>query len=946
MEWMKKRKFFFSITVIVFIGILCSLYFYNQLIHITIPIHSDDAGTATDIRDIIELGNTRWSYWLSPFNWVNGLLYYWFGATEFFLQSFFVFKYFVCITISVFLAMYNEKKITWYFLPLFLFLIMPGCFGTASIHPLKFHVWTIAIPLICLAYILVKGNNINKLNKCNVLVLIMLSVIGIIERDILIVITCWCPFGLYWLIVLLQKGYVKKYIKYILLTGSVGLVIGRFFFAEIIYMGYGANKFTAIRNIFENVLTGISGFLSMFNINLEGNYIIQFSTIIGFIRIVVLFIAFGCVYSRIKELCVKKIENISVIDSIMTISVIVLIFAYLLGGYREDAISIRYVAYLYYIIPVLMCRKLNEIFDEEKIIIVEKQYNYLLLFVVVCIVVSLDTISFSREKNTTDFLAEKLENIEYLDCGMGSFWSSGVVSVLTNYNVNIQAGIYDDDYIVPYLSEWDVYRNGNRFFNFFIEDPDGDGGINEESITKLYGSCKEKFEIEGKKIYLFDYDIRTKPLILNSKTILPYVNLEQNLRIDNNKIILDPNDMLSLNNLLLSVGKIRLIVKGNELDSLLRLNTNKSLNIVQKSVTDKKIIFDVDIDVIYNDLTFELVNKGDATAKIDSISIMRLENSVKLADFENTKLFLTPGHYIIAMEGQNMKNSSMLFEMDSCEVEVKKINNGNQKVAYELITTEEGILTINSFVKGDVKEAYYQNEICKDLNLTEKKIFSKGNGIYIRDGLLYGPYIALNEGFYCLDIYGTELDKINIKLQHNGGMPFENAVLVEENNKKISYILNVIDPVEMFEVIITKNGESNINVNYYSVEKLDETEHREIEMNYGYDSASLVTTGTIDVNEQKIILQKDEICYGPYITLPRGEFELELSGENLNNAEITITCDSGKKIIQEVTCIENENRSSKYEFKLDCLCENVEIVIRNKGDQNIELDQYRLIFEL
>ncbi len=45
----------------------------------------------------------------------------------------------------------------------------------------------------------------------------------------------------------------------------------------------------------------------------------------------------------------------------MTISVPVVLVIYLIGGKREDDISIRYAAYVYYALLVLLCRKMCEV---------------------------------------------------------------------------------------------------------------------------------------------------------------------------------------------------------------------------------------------------------------------------------------------------------------------------------------------------------------------------------------------------------------------------------------------------------------------------------------------------------------------------------------------------------------------------------------------------------
>ncbi len=89
-----KKKKAVSILILIMVGMVCALYFYNELIHMEIPIHSDDAGSATDLRDMIEMGNWRWSYWLSPFNWINAGLYLILGPCEIFLQTFFFCKIF------------------------------------------------------------------------------------------------------------------------------------------------------------------------------------------------------------------------------------------------------------------------------------------------------------------------------------------------------------------------------------------------------------------------------------------------------------------------------------------------------------------------------------------------------------------------------------------------------------------------------------------------------------------------------------------------------------------------------------------------------------------------------------------------------------------------------------------------------------------------------------
>lgn len=91
---------------VVAMGVLLAVYFYSQLIGTEIPIHSDDAGTATDMRDVIEMGTAGWSYWTRPLTLLNRLVYMLAGPSELFLQIFFAVKYGICISLSLFLALY------------------------------------------------------------------------------------------------------------------------------------------------------------------------------------------------------------------------------------------------------------------------------------------------------------------------------------------------------------------------------------------------------------------------------------------------------------------------------------------------------------------------------------------------------------------------------------------------------------------------------------------------------------------------------------------------------------------------------------------------------------------------------------------------------------------------------------------------------------------------
>lgn len=943
---MKNKKKYFEIGFIILIGILCSLYFYNQLIHIEIPIHSDDAGTAIDIRDMFERGTFRLSYWLAPFNWINGILYNMFGATEFFLQSFFVFKYFVCITLSLYLGLYNRKSFAWWLVPIFIFLgAMPGSFGTASIQPLKFHVWTIAVPLFCLTYMLIRGNDIQKLKWIDITIIGFVAVFGLVERDILIVVTCWIPFAIYWFIYFLQKGHIKRYLKQIIISSSLLLIAGKLVFEGIKYTGYGANKFSSIDVIFQNILTGITGLLSLFNINYEGSDILQFNTIFVFIRIIILIYIIWCIISILKDIYIKKIENVSLVDAILSISAVVCVVAYLFGGYREDAISIRYVAYLYYIFPIILCRKSFELIKKQSLEIKIKKINVnvLSIFFGVCILTFIDDVDFYREKNDMDEFTQELETIGGLDCGLGSFWTAGVISVLSDYSVSVQAGSWENGQVIPYLSEWDDYGNGNRCFNFFIEDPEKNFGISEENLISTYGKYEKKYDISGKRVYVYDYDIRTKPICIKYDNTA-YIALDHNVSIENNQIALKQKNSILLNNLAIRVGKIRITVNGEGLKGKIDLTSNYDISIIKSKDGLGEIVYEIDIDQLYDDLVLEIFNNSNRKVLIDSIIVERIENNIKLPlDFKQ-EIEMKKGYYEFAMEGENIKNSTMNFEVDGNMIEAKRINNGRQRVVYGILIENDGKMRIEASFKGKVDSFYYQNEISTNFDAVNKSVFTKGHGISINEAgtTLYGPYVDLDEGMYVLNIYGMGLNEVDIWFQNNGGDTYDDVFLTNRSNQKYSYLIDVKDKADLFEVLISDVSKESVNIRYYTLEKIEQPIKEKWELFYSYDDKKISTTGYVDNNKKCIVIKENELCYGPYLKLPKGAYCLTVNGKNISNADVSITYNSGAETFSNVTKTIVSDETVKYEFLLEKQCDNIEFIIRNNTNSNIDISTYEI----
>lgn len=942
---MKNKKKAVSILILIMVGMVCALYFYNELIHMEIPIHSDDAGSATDLRDMIEMGNWRWSYWLSPFNWINAGLYLILGPCEIFLQTFFSVKYFICITMALLLAVYRKEKVEWWIVPVFVFCSMPGCFGTASIQPLKFHVWTIVVPLVCLVYIFFRGNDLHQIQKKDICILAIISLIGIAEKDILIAVNCWLPFLLYWVIYFIQCGVVKKYIKQILLVGMSGLILGKLVFETYVYGGYGASTFVTIGELGENIQVGISGLLSMFNINLIGNDVLQYNTVIAFLRLLFLLMAFAVVGARVKEIRVKKIENVSMVDAIMTISVPVVLVIYLIGGKREDDISIRYAAYVYYALLVLLCRKMCEVVqkDQFELQIKSCRINMVSAFCVVAIIVSADPVTFTREENETDILAETIASNEQLECGRGSFWQAGVVSCLTGYQKEVQAAEWSQDQVVPFLSVWDSYGDGNKKYNFFVVNEEKNFGITEKNLIELFGDYEEKYSVGDNSIFLYDYDIRTAPLVIKADS-LNYIGSEHELKVKNECIQVASGEYIQINNLYVTAGKIRLIIDGTFDKDAVQIEQELGAEMIQSA--RNKCEYEIEVAQLNDAMNIQLNNVSEKNVQIKDIRIERVDNSIELEQASEYKLYLTPGYYVFNVIGNGIRKSEFAFKLDGKIIEPEVIKAGRQKVSYAISIPLEGELEVTFKSSGEIQKIYYQNEIQGYLVNPKKVVYTTDYGIKInkKASLLYGPYAQLESGKYLVDIYGENLAQDNIYFTCDGGTRYDRYTVLQNQEDHFEYEIIADETVNNFEVIITGigNEEQSTKVNYYVLSEEDENTDPVINLRYLYNDRNIYTSGEKNDKDEQIVLKNGDICFGPYIDLPSGTYQLDLYGDNLQQAEVKITEQDGTVVIDSLKEIAESEQMLRFSFESENDLEKFEVVVTNADQKQVTLQGYNI----
>ena len=387
--------------------------------------------------------------------------------------------------------------------------------------------------------------------------------------------------------------------------------------------------------------------------------------------------------------------------------------------------------------------------------------NMLSGFFCVCIVIALDPITMTREENEKDVLANAISTNEELKNGLASFWSAGVTSCLTGYHNEIQAVEWNGGQVSPYLTEWDSYRSGNRYYNFFVQDLENDFGITEEHLKETFGEYEEKYEVENNKIYLYDYDVRTAPLNIASDS-MAYLSRNDGLEVQKNRIKLGTQDQLTIDNLYITIGKIRMTIDGIFAEDAIQLSSGQTEEICLVDGAEELCVYEITAEKLYENMKFDLKNVSGNEVQIKNIKLERLENFIELPkeSFEE-EIYLTPGYYIFGIEGEGVKNSDISFEFAGDTVKPERINNGRKKVAYGVWIEEGNKFSISANLNGQVENVYYQNKILSTIDNPDSAIYNYGNGIQVnkKNDLRYGPYRDIEPGSCRIDIYGENLDK-------------------------------------------------------------------------------------------------------------------------------------------------------------------------------------------
>lgn len=109
---------------------------------------------------------------------------------------------------------------------------------------------------------------------------------------------------------------------------------------------------------------------------------------------------------------------------------------------------------------------------------------------------------------------------------------------------------------------------------------------------------------------------------------------------------------------------------------------------------------------------------------------------------------------------------------------------------------------------------------------------------------------------------------------------------------------------------------------------------------FEYISDSVAMQNSEYINNE-IVLYKNGIIYGPYITLYPGEYEIEIKGNNLFNAKYYCSYNMGKNL-SDINVITYTDNNIIYKIQVTEILENVEFPIKNLAEENIVVSSIKV----
>ena len=251
---------------------------------------------------------------------------------------------------------------------------------------------------------------------------------------------------------------------------------------------------------------------------------------------------------------------------------------------------------------------------------------------------------------------------------------------------------------------------------------------------------------------------------------------------------------------------------------------------------------------------------------------------------------------------------------------------------YEEIVREDGwvVLIYDYNIACHFKEnamALGKN-LLKYMSYSDESLIMTEDVVFLEKGeFCYGPYMALEEGAYIVNI--TVSDDANLSVYEEGG---ENVFITRKlHSGKNSIPFFLENDTESLEFNIGNDGDTDLELTELAVCGFPEEAFSITEL--------LSYNDKVEAEETHVLkIEPDGIIYGPYTILPSGRYYVDISVEgtdNINDMFVKFVSGNSSTEIYPVTEV---NGDTRIEFELEEMQQDFEIVIWNEGDVVYSVD--------
>jgi len=628
---------------------------------------------------------------------LNTFFYYIFGNRPFTALFMSIFPLSLCLFMTSYLVSKDKERVYWISFPILFFLFVPL---SGSCDTWLYHQWEalVFLTLIVLYNKFVEFADQKRAYVIGGIAFVLILLYGIfVIGSILVLVYAVLPAVIYICLCFIHNfDVIKKYkLPIMIITGIVVFVLSITGFFNWVYHGYGGSGYmawTPVNQLWDNLMFSLKYTAESWGIEYGGQPLVQGQALLYSLKYAAFFYAIYLVgFYFVLGLRNKKKMSHS-IEFICSACVICNVGANVFGTCVYSLPS-RYFSGAHYALAVLLCRHVARwLFSEKEIGNINLGQSIASLLCLSLLFFGLNPridkmyMVFPVDAQITEYLVEN--NLHY---GLGDFTNIYSFAPISGGKVEAFSCFAGQDMLQKPWSFPVPYYQGTNQYQFIYDHP-GEGNWTEEHINESYEDYISKNAIEGRTIYVYDYDVRWKKIMIGA-----YGTTLAADEINSSVYKLTPSKLVEYT-FELPIGVSRIAINGYNLQDL---NVNFLSNFGPVEISDEKIEHNrITYDISCESSTLvkmQLINNTDQDINFkyaDIRMVYAAKDLVKDTAIQASKTIEMPittndSDVTVIIKCDEAKKLELKAE-DNSGIKINKIREGNIQSVYELSGLTEG----------------------------------------------------------------------------------------------------------------------------------------------------------------------------------------------------------------------------------------------------------------